>query len=590
MLKKRLLCQLYFPYLLITLVALLVVIWSALHFLRNSYYERAARDLQAHARLIEQQIFPILKVQDLQGIDNLCKKLGSAGSTHITVILPNGEVIADSDEDPLMMKNHGHFPEFEEALVKDKGRSLRHSDTLGKIMMNVALPIKQQDNILAVVRTSMPVTAIQGRLKSVYKKIIWVGLIVAVCVAGVSLLVSQRISRPIKQIKRMAIRFASGDFDLRLPMPKFAELAELSQALNETARLLQDRINTITKQRNELEAILSSMIEGVLAVDTQGHIVSINNAAADLLSIEAAEAQGRAVEEVIRNVELQQFIQNTVESGQSTESEIFLPTDGGRFFRLHGASLSDNEGSRHGAVIVLNDTTRMRRLEDIRRDFVANVSHELKTPVTSIKGFVETLLQGTVNEPEQVNRFLKIIAKHSDRLNTIIEDLLSLSRLEEDAEKGKISFEKTYLKPVLQAAIELSDTKTAEKQIEIDLTCEDHIEANINAALLEHAVVNLIDNAIKYSQPGSEVQINVQQKDKEIAISVQDSGCGIEEKHLSRIFERFYVVDKARSRKLGGTGLGLAIVKHIAQAHGGYVTVESSPGVGSTFTIHFPTN
>jgi two-component system phosphate regulon sensor histidine kinase PhoR len=232
--------------------------------------------------------------------------------------------------------------------------------------------------------------------------------------------------------------------------------------------------------------------------------------------------------------------------------------------------------------------TRIRRLESLRRDFVANVSHELKTPVTSIQGFVEALLDGAINDPKQTERFLKIIARHSDRLNAIIEDLLSLSRLEEDSEKRNISLENIPIKSVLLSAIELSSVKAEEKQMKIDLMCEDDITANINAALLEQAIVNLIDNAVKYSSAGSTVRITAEQKANETTISVQDNGCGIAQEHIPHIFERFYVVDKGRSRKLGGTGLGLAIVKHIAQVHGGYVTVESTVGVGSTFAIHLP--
>jgi two-component system phosphate regulon sensor histidine kinase PhoR len=219
---------------------------------------------------------------------------------------------------------------------------------------------------------------------------------------------------------------------------------------------------------------------------------------------------------------------------------------------------------------------------------VANVSHELKTPITSIQGFVEALLEGAMNDHKQAERFLKIIAKHSDRLNSIIEDLLILSRLEEDRERKETSFEVTDLKAVLASAIELSSIKAEEKQMRIELVCQDHARAKINAALLEQAMVNLIDNAIKYSPPGSTIRITTEQKGKQTTISVQDNGCGIAQEHLPRIFERFYVVDKSRSRKLGGTGLGLAIVKHIAQVHGGSVTVESSLGKGSTFTIHLP--
>jgi len=582
--------QLYPSYLLITVIALLAVTWYTSHSLRRFYFNQVADDLEARAHLVEDQILPVLKSQNFEEIDDLCKKLGPTGSTRITIILPEGQVIADSDEEPYRMENHADRPEFKDALQKDKGRSVRFSNTLGKSMMYLALPIRDQGRTLAVVRTSIPVSAIDEALKDIYNKIIWGVLVVAVCAAGVSLIISRRISRPIEQMKETAKHFASGQLDLRVPIPNATELAELAQALNEMAQQLQDKINTVTKQRNESEAILSSMVEGVLAVDSAGHIVSINKAAANFLSLEPTKAQGRNVEEVIGDIDLQKFVQDTLNSEQPTETDIFLPSNGGRFFRLNGASLTDSKGNRSGAVVVLNDMTQMHRLEDVRRDFVANVSHELKTPITSIKGFVETLLEGAINEPKQAQHFLKIIAKHSDRLNAIIEDLLNLSRLEEDSEKRKISFEKLPLKPVLSAAIELSKTKAEEKQATIGLDCDKDIKAKINAALLEQAIVNLLDNAVKYSKPGGKVQIRTYLKNEKIAISVQDNGCGIEKKHLERIFERFYVVDKGRSRKLGGTGLGLAIVKHIAQVHSGYITVESKVGSGSTFTIHLPTN
>jgi two-component system phosphate regulon sensor histidine kinase PhoR len=354
------------------------------------------------------------------------------------------------------------------------------------------------------------------------------------------------------------------------------------------ATQLQERFATITDQRNELDAVLSSMIEGVVAVDGQGRIVSINKAAASLLDIELSKGQNRNVEEVIRNVDLQNFINSTLNSKVPTEADISLPTKGDRLFQLHGASLPTRAGGRTGAVIVLNDITKMRRLENVRRQFVANVSHELKTPVTSIQGYVEALLEGAIKDPQQAERFLRIIAKHSDRLNSIIEDLLILSRLEEDRERKENSFEVTELKPVLASAIELASIKAEDKQMKIQLVCDEQIVVRMNTALLEQAVLNLVENAIKYSPLGGDVRISVEQNGKEVAITVKDNGCGITQEHLPRIFERFYVVDKGRSRKLGGTSLGLAIVKHIAQVHGGSVTVESSPGRGSTFTIHLP--
>ena len=592
MFNRKLVWQLYLFYLAVALIVLIGVLCYSSYSFHRFYVSQTRNELTTLAHVIAEQISPTLNEEPVAEVDKLCKKLGQAsnGRIRITVILLSGKVLGDSLENPAIMEEHSDRPEIIDALAKGFGWSMRFSETIGKEMMYVAVPVQQEGKVAAVVRTSIAITDIDLALKAIYAKIFWGGLLFAACAAGLSYLVSRRISQPIVKMKQIAQRFAEGELSFRVPVPPSPELGDLAKALNEMAQQLYDRILTITRQRNELEAILSSMMEGVIAVDARGHIMSINKTAVGLLGIEASKVKRHSVEEVIRNVDLQQFINQTLESEQPTEGEMSLPAKEGRFFQLYGVSLSDSQSQRSGAVIVLNDMTRIRRLENIRRDFVANVSHELKTPVTSIIGYVETLLDGAINDPEQAKRFLQIIAKHSDRLNAIIEDLLSLSRLEEQGERSKISFEKANLKPILQSAIELSSPKAVDKQITINLLCDEHIEAQVNMALLEQAVLNLIDNAIKYSKPGGKVEITAKHTDNEIIITVKDNGCGIEEKHLSRIFERFYVVDKGRSRKLGGTGLGLAIVKHIAQVHSGFITVESSPDVGSTFTIHLPTD
>ncbi len=590
MFKRRLLWQLYPSFLLIIAISVVGVAWYASQSLRTFHLNQVAEDLKSRAHLVEKQISADLTNRNFKGIDVFCKQIATAGSTRITVILPDGEVIADSDEIPGRMKNHADRPEFQDALKQDSGNSLRFSDTLGKKMMYLAIPIKQDGKVLAVVRTSVPVTAIDEALKNIYKKLFWAAVFIAVCAAVISLGISRKISRPVEQMTEVAKHFASGKLDMRLSIPSATELAELAKALNEMARQLNARIDTITEERGQIQAILSSMIEGVLAVDSAGYIVSINKAAADLLNVDAIKSCGRSVEEIIRNPQLQRYIKNTLENKQSAGTDCFVLNEGGRFLQLYGSGLVDNKDNRSGAVLVLHDITRTRQLEEVRRDFVANVSHELKTPITSIKGFVETLQEGALDKPEESKRFLEIIAKHADRLNAIVDDLLSLSRLEEDSEQRRISFEKTSIRPTLVSAIELSKVKAEEKHITVELLCDKEITAKINSALIEQVVLNLIDNAIKYSQDNSKIQVSTQKTENEVFIKVSDQGCGIEKEHLDRIFERFYVVDKGRSRKLGGTGLGLAIVKHIAQVHNGYVTVESTLGKGSTFIVHLPVN
>jgi len=589
-LQKRLLWQLYPYFLLIIAISVVGVVWYGSQSLREFYLNQVAYNLKSQGQLVEIQISDELAGLKFKEIDDLCKKIGAVDSTRITVILPHGEVIADSDEISGRMKNHADRPEFQDALRHGIGNSVRVSETLGKRMMYLAIPVKQDGKVLAVIRTAVPITAIDEAIESMYQKLFLAGAIVAVFAAVISLVLSRKISHPVEQMTDVAKHFASGELDLRLPIPDVTELADLARALNKMAQQLSSRIDAITKEQGQMQAILSSMIEGVLAVDSMGYIVSVNEAAAELLGIDADRAKGLSIEEVVRNPQLQQYIEDILKTGESTEGDFYVLNDRGRCLQMYGSGLTDSRGGSGGAVLVLHDITRTRHLEEVRRDFVANVSHELKTPVTAIKGFVETLLEGAVNEPGQPQLFLEIIARHADRLNAIIEDLLSLSRLEEDGEKRKLSFEVTGIMPPLASAIELSKVKADQKHIAVELLCDEKIMAKINAALVEQAVLNLVDNAIKYSRENSTIKVDVLEIGNEIVIRVSDQGCGIAQEHLDRIFERFYVVDKGRSRKLGGTGLGLSIVKHIAQVHDGCVSVESRLDSGSTFTIHLPLN
>jgi two-component system phosphate regulon sensor histidine kinase PhoR len=379
-----------------------------------------------------------------------------------------------------------------------------------------------------------------------------------------------------------------GNWTARVLASEQRELSELTEAFNRMANRIQERVGVLTQNNNEQKAVLASMAEGVLAVDSQERVISLNRASSRLLGLDQNQAQGRPLQEVVRNADLSRFITRALACPEPIEADVLLLGDRERVMQAHGSRLHDLEGRAIGAVVVLNDVTDFRRLEHIRRDFVANVSHELKTPVTSIKGFVETLLDGAMQDPVDAERFLRIIAKQADRLHAIIEDLLALSKIEQSEDADDIVLEPAPVRGVLEAALNVCQSGAAEKQIEITLICESSLSAKINPLLLEQAVVNLLDNAVKYSEPGREVALSADTIDGEVTIAVADRGCGIAAQHLTRVFERFYRVDRARSRKLGGTGLGLAIVKHIVQAHHGRVTVESTPGIGSTFTIHLP--
>jgi len=586
MARRPLLWELFPSYVAIIALSLGAVTWYATSSLRDLHREDVRAELEARARLVERQMLAGL---DAGTVDALCKDLGTRSATRITVILPSGKVVGDSDEEPAKMESHAtpDRPEIMAALGGRIGVSVRHSATLDKDMMYLAIPLKKGDGLAGVVRTSRPVTAIEEALDEVYRKLAYAGLAVGAIAAIASLLISRRVSKPLEEMKQGARRFANGELDARLAMPGTEELAGLAEAMNQMATQLGERLRLITEQRNEQEAVLASMVEGVLAVDTEERLLSINQAAARMLGVDAAASQGRSIQEVVRNPALHATVARALSQAGVTEGEIVLPQSGDRVLQAHGAALRDAHGQQIGAVIVLNDITRLRRLENVRRDFVANVSHELRTPITSIKGFVETLQGGALDKAADAHRFLAIIARQVDRLNSLIEDLLLLSRIEQD-EKPSISLERGTLAPLLRSAAQICSAKAAEKNIAIAVQCGEDVAARINPALLEQAIANLIDNAVKYSDPGGPVEVKATAAGGEVVIAVADRGCGIEKQHLARIFERFYRVDKARGRKLGGTGLGLAIVKHIAHAHGGRVTVESTPGQGSTFAIHLP--
>jgi two-component system phosphate regulon sensor histidine kinase PhoR len=586
--KTRLLWQIFPSFLLVTLLSLLAVSWYASSSMHNFFLEQTAIDLDVRAILLEKQVIAHLLPLDRPSADAVCKTMGKQSATRYTVMLPSGEVVGDSRETPHLMNNHADRPEIAQALAGVVGKSIRYSNTLLQPMMYVARPIKKDDNILAVIRASIPTTFIDQELRMIRLKIGLGGLLTALLAAGISLLISRRITRPIVAMKRSAGHFANGDFSHRLATPDSEEMAGLSEALNQMATQLDNRIKTIINQRNELETVLSSMREGVVAVDNNERVISMNQAAAVLFECDPANCQNKNIQEVVRNLPLQQFIREAIAVRELEEDDIVLYQNIEKILNLKSSPLLDADKEQIGTLVVINDVTQLRRLENMRKDFVANVSHEIKTPLTAIKGFVETLHQGGVDKPEEADRFLGIIQKHVDRLSSIIDDLLSLSRIEQESERQAIQFENKPIRAVFKSAVQICRSKAEEKNIAINLNCEKHLRSYFDPTLLEQAVVNLLDNAIKYSEPNSAIHLTANLNDSEVKIVVKDQGIGIAKKHLNRLFERFYRVDKARSRKLGGTGLGLAIVKHIAQAHGGQVTVKSALGKGSTFTIHLP--
>jgi len=586
--ELRLFWQVFWAYLAIMIVVIVGLGLYALHEARRFYIDRQSNELETAAWLCADRFAELVRAERWSEVQTVCEELGQRLSMRITVILPSGKVVGESLEPPERLDNHADRPEIIEAHGGAVGRSFRFSNTRGEELMYVAVPLKREDQVAAVVRTAVPVQSVAQTLRQVQLRIGLAGLAATALVAASSVFVARRIVRPLEIIRDGAERFARGDLDHRLPVYGADEVKMLAESMNRMAQEMHLRMETIISREYEHEAVLSSMDEGVLAIDHAGRILSLNAACGVLLGVEPEKVRGRLIHEVLRTYQLLRFVERTLVSSACVEEDLELRHPENRWIHAHGTLLHDAAGNKIGALIVLHDVTRLRHLENVRRDFVANVSHELRTPITSIKGFVETLLAEELADKETSLRFLRIVLKQADRLDAIINDLLLLSRIERGTEEHSIALDREPILPVLCAAVEMCECKARDKQIHVQVECGEELSASINGPLLEQAVVNLLDNAIKYSSPGSCVRIAASADAEHVVIQVQDEGCGIEAKHLPRLFERFYRVDKARSRELGGTGLGLAIVKHIVAAHRGTVDVESTIGRGSTFSIRLP--
>ncbi|MEW5817616.1 MAG: ATP-binding protein, partial [Spirochaetota bacterium] len=535
--------------------------------------------------------------------DRLCKSIGSAMGIRLTLIRPDGFIIGDTHEDPVLMNNHATRSEVRSAITGGGGISKRFSVTLFMDMIYSAAPVMENGTVIGVIRVALPVKSVTTPLKAVYLKIVLIGLCSFLVFLVLTLYYARQSCLSVKKIREMIHNFSEGNYSARVFSSGGAGLDTIAGDLNYMAETTKKRFDILTYKNKELETVLSGMIEAVIVVDAHLFIKNLNPAACRLIQTTPESARHKTLIEVFRNTELNGFALRVLSKGEPIETNLvfYNPRVGhnpvsfrtaikGSMLHLHahGNVLTlDEAGKEKGVLLVLNDITQLKNLEKVRKDFVANVSHELKTPITSIKGFVETLYNGAIDQREDALHFLEIISKHADRLNSIIDDLLSLSRLEQQ-DYAALDLEPVSVQQIVKGAIQICLGKARNKNISIELECDDFVRASVNALLIEQAIVNLIDNSIKFSEAGSVIYIHCSRKPPFVEISVKDSGCGIPQKDLPRIFERFYRVDKSRSRALGGTGLGLAIVKHIASAHKGEVFVESEPGVGSIFTIKVP--
>jgi two-component system phosphate regulon sensor histidine kinase PhoR len=553
--------------------------------------------LATAGRVLQDQALPLLTGDaPAAARHEWATRAASAAGGRVTLIRLDGAVVADSRVPPgelARVENHAARPELRDALAGRIGRAMRRSATIDAPLLYVAVPVAEGGIVRGALRLALPVTAVTASLAEIHRALL-IGALVALAVAAaIGIVVARRMTRPIVEMERSARRMAEGHFDERVPVRSRDETGALGQALNAMASSLGSKIADLEHERAKATAILDAMVEGVIAVDGQDRIVTMNERARAIFGL-ATRGEREPFMEVVRNGDLHAVVRSSrvTEAGAVSHREVRLLAPLPRTLEVNAVPLvlgGDDPGV--GVVLVLCDVTDLRRLERVRTEFVANVSHELRTPLTAIQGYLETLLGGALEEREHARRFLEIAFRHTERLGRLLNDLTDLSNIE--LNKVKLALEPVSLEGVIDSVVAIMQAKADAKHVALkaDVT-RDLPSAYADHDRLAQVLINLVDNAVKYTDAGGQVTVRATAAtgDGVVVVDVVDTGIGIPAADLPRITERFYRVDKARSRELGGTGLGLAIVKHLVIAHGGELTIESTPGQGTRVRFTLPTS
>jgi two-component system, OmpR family, phosphate regulon sensor histidine kinase PhoR len=514
----------------------------------------------------------------------------------VTIIDHTGRVLVDSEADADKMENHANRPEVQDAFARGTGQSVHRSVTFGRELVYRAQRYDRAGSEPIVIRLALPLSQIDLSLVELRQRLLVATLVVLLIGGLVSFAFARMFAARVQRLQRFSQRIAEGDFRPLLREGPRDELSALADSLNQTAARLDREIRLLSGERNRSSAILRSMVEGVAVIDADERLVFYNRAFSEILNVDAASAEGRPLIEVVRNSDLVGLIRRALRGEEGLQSDITMGITQARSFSITAAPVKALDASApgrtpnekpSGAVVVLHDVTELRRLERVRQDFVANVSHEFKTPLTAIQGFAETLLAGAIDDPENNRRFLEIIRNHAIRLARLTNDLLKLARIE--AGKMELEFSSVGLLELIEGCTETTLLKANRKEITLEISVPPQLPpVRGDATLLRDVLQNLLDNAIQYTPAGGHISVAATAGPREAVVSVADTGIGIPLADSERIFERFYRVDAARSREAGGTGLGLSIAKHIVEAHGGKLWVESTVGQGSKFSFSLP--
>ncbi|AZR74450.1 hypothetical protein BBF96_14270 [Anoxybacter fermentans] len=566
-------------FLLLQLLILFIIGIYLTSNLKKFIYQQMDISMLKQVRLLSELILPELEKGEYDQLQERSFKFAKEIQGRITVIAEDGKVLADSEENPERMENHGRRPEVLMAREKGIGWATRYSTTLNMEMKYLA----QRVEPYGYVRLAIPVTEVRNTLLKIFGRIL-VGFVLAFSIFFILVLrVSESITEPIKKITDTAQKIAHGKLGERIHIYTRDEIGTLSRMFNMMAFQLEETIKKITNEKERLATILKNMADGLIALDAEKKVILLNPAAADIFGIKEEEARGKLLIEIIRNQQLTEAVQKAYEILEPVNTEISLYYPKEVILRAHLAPIIRNYDQIRGMVLIFTDITELRRLERLRSEFVSNVSHELKTPLTSIRGYVETLLEMELDDPSVIKCFLGVINRESQRLSRLIDDLLDLSRLEG---KRHQKLTPTRLEKVVENVISILAPEAEKKGIDLLVDIPENLPRVMGIEeQLNQVLINLVDNGIKYTPANGKVSISAEPEGDWVILKVADTGIGIPEEDIDRIFERFYRVDKARSRQMGGTGLGLSIVKHIVKGHGGEIEVESEVGKGTIFKV-----
>jgi two-component system phosphate regulon sensor histidine kinase PhoR len=572
--KTPIYIRIFLTHILVILISVGLILTFSLRSIQKHQTEMQSSSLQRIARSLEIPFTRALEVGGVTALDSLAKHIAGVTETRITVTDLEGVVLADSWHDPEAMESHRTRPEIMKAIRGETGGAERFSTTAGQDFLYVAIPIVADGTVVGVLRVSLPVSDIVQSFEGLRKNMILLASIVVILALVAAFVSSRSISRPVLELSNASRRMAAGNLDTRVLLKGGDELEDLAQSFNNMAEHLESLFGELSRTSEELSSIVSAIQDGLVVLDGDSRIILANSSFREMVGTE--EVEGKPLWEVIRIAELAGLVRAVSERKANQVMEI---PAGDRVYLCSGGYLA----SRAGVVVVLHDVTDLKKVEKMKKDFVVNLSHELRTPLTAVKGFLETLEDEVTDEGR---RYLGIVRRHTDRLTHIVGDLLLLSELED--RQARLELEKVDLKELVESVLHIFEQPTREKGLSLKvLPGGDGPVIEGDRFKLEQVFMNLFANAVKYTEHGG-ITVRLGRQNSYAVVTVEDTGIGISEEHLPRIFERFYVVDKSRSRSVGGTGLGLSIVKHIVLLHNGLIDVESSPSKGTRVTVRLP--